>query len=61
MKSYYYEDLLEVGVDEVARGCLAGPVVTAAVVWPKEDERVVLKDSKKYSHRKRLILKDLLN
>jgi ribonuclease HII len=60
MKSYYYEDLLEVGVDEVARGCLAGPVVTAAVVWPKEEETVVLKDSKKYSPRKRLILKDYI-
>lgn len=60
MKSYYYEDLLEVGLDEVARGCLVGPVVTAAVVWPKEEEMVVLKDSKKYSHRKRLILKDYI-
>jgi ribonuclease HII len=64
MKPYYYEDLLEAGVDEVARGCLAGPVVTAAVVWPKEldpeDENVITKDSKKYSARKRLILKDYI-
>ncbi len=60
MKSYYYEDLLEAGVDEVARGCLAGPVVTAAVVWPKDEEKVILKDSKKYSPRKRLMLKDYI-
>ena len=25
---------LEAGVDEVARGCLAGPVCSAAVIWP---------------------------
>ena len=26
MKNYFDEDKLEAGVDEVARGCLAGPV-----------------------------------
>jgi ribonuclease HII len=37
------------GVDEVGRGCLAGPVVTAAVVLypnPPEDQLVQLRDSK---------------
>jgi len=64
MQSYYFEDLLEVGVDEVARGCLAGPVYTAAVIWPKEIEpeldNMITKDSKKYSKRRRLILKDYI-
>ncbi len=32
----YYSDKLEVGIDEVARGCLAGPVFVAAVIWPKD-------------------------
>ena len=32
----YYSDKLEVGIDEVARGCLAGPVFSAAVIWPKD-------------------------
>jgi ribonuclease HII len=64
MQSYYFEDLLEAGVDEVARGCLAGPVYTAAVVWPKELDpeldMMITKDSKKYSKRRRLILRDYI-
>lgn len=35
------------GVDEVGRGCLAGPVVAAAVVLPRECRLPGLKDSKK--------------
>lgn len=63
MKTYYSEDLLEAGIDEVARGCLAGPVYTAAVIWPKEieDENApTIRDSKKLSKRRRLILKDYI-
>ena len=36
MKAFYNEGEIEAGVDEVARGCLAGPVYTAAVIWPNE-------------------------
>jgi ribonuclease HII len=44
-----------VGVDEVGRGCLAGPVVTAAVSIPHELPWVAeIKDSKKLSHKKRV-------
>jgi len=35
-----------VGVDEVGRGCLAGPVVTAAVILPPYTQYRLLKDSK---------------
>ena len=38
------------GVDEVGRGCLAGPLVTAAVILPSDKEKIplnLLKDSKK--------------
>ena len=56
------KDCIEVGVDEVARGCLAGPVYTAAVIWPNvvdpSDTNTILKDSKKISRRRRLILRD---
>ena len=41
------------GVDEVGRGCLAGPVVAAAVVLPPNVELPGLNDSKKLSARKR--------
>ena len=47
MNPYYHEDLLEVGIDEVARGCLAGPVIAAAVILPKNFNNKFLDDSKK--------------
>ena len=42
------------GVDEVGRGCLAGPVVSAAVILKKGTRIYNLKDSKKLSFKKRL-------
>lgn len=41
------KDCIEVGVDEVGRGCLAGPVVAAAVILPKDFDNPLIKDSKK--------------
>jgi ribonuclease HII len=48
--------MLIVGIDEVGRGCLAGPVVAAAVVLPADfsDERLI--DSKKIPEKRRKIL-----
>ncbi len=42
------------GVDEVGRGCLAGPVVSAAVILGKNINLKLLKDSKRLSFNKRL-------
>ena len=42
-----------IGVDEVGRGPLAGPVVAAAVVFQNGYENSAIKDSKKLSPRKR--------
>jgi ribonuclease HII len=42
------------GVDEVGRGPLAGPVVTAAVILPKDFFLAGIDDSKKLSEKKRL-------
>ena len=44
------------GVDEVGRGCLAGPVVAAAVILPMEFVLPGLDDSKKLSESKRIEL-----
>ncbi len=41
------------GVDEVGRGCLAGPVVSAAVILKKGIDLKILKDSKKLNFKKR--------
>ena len=45
--------LITAGVDEVGRGCLAGPVVSAAVVLKKSINLKLLKDSKKITFEKR--------
>jgi len=42
------------GIDEVGRGCLAGPVVTAAVVLFPSSTHPLLKDSKILTENKRL-------
>ncbi len=42
------------GIDEVGRGCLAGPVFAGAVILPKNFESDLIKDSKKLSEKKRL-------
>jgi ribonuclease HII len=41
------------GIDEVGRGPLAGPVVTAAVILPADHEILYLNDSKQLSAKKR--------
>jgi len=46
------------GIDEVGRGPLAGPVVAAAVILPKDSEILYLNDSKKLSEKKREMLYD---
>jgi len=46
-------NLIEVGVDEVGRGCLAGPVVACAVLIPEGVDSSSFKDSKKIAKKKR--------
>jgi len=63
LKSSYTHDLVEAGCDEAGRGCLAGPVVAAAVILPKGYRHPLLNDSKQLSPEERLevredILKD---
>jgi ribonuclease HII len=58
LKSCLYHNLIEAGCDEAGRGCLAGPVVAAAVILPKNYRHPVLNDSKKLSAKLRSQLKD---
>ena len=44
-------ELITAGVDEVGRGCLAGPVVSAAVILKKGINFTLLKDSKKITFK----------
>ena len=48
------------GVDEAGRGCLAGPVFAAAVILNKNINKIGIKDSKKISFKKRIILAEYI-
>lgn len=54
---YQSQDILECGCDEAGRGCLAGPVVAAAVILPNGFKSETLNDSKQLSEKKRLSLR----
>jgi ribonuclease HII len=65
LKTRFREDsAIEAGVDEVGRGCLWGPLVAVALIWPPESEwtdeiRTLaeqIKDSKKLTEKKRTSL-----
>ena len=58
LRSFLYHNLIEAGCDEAGRGCLAGPVVAAAVILPKNYKHPVLNDSKKLTAKQRMELKD---
>jgi len=53
LKSYYQKQLREAGCDEAGRGCLAGPVVAAAVILPIKFRHKTLNDSKQLSKKLR--------
>lgn len=60
-QQYWGNHTLVVGVDEVGRGCLAGPVVVGAIVFPID--HVLMRgvnDSKKISRNKREILAPII-
>ena len=57
LKPFLYHNLIEAGCDEAGRGCLAGPVVAAAVILPKNFRHPVLNDSKKLTPKQRDILR----
>jgi len=48
------------GVDEVGRGCLAGPVFAAAVILNKSINIKDIKDSKKINFKKRILLSEYI-
>ena len=52
---------MEAGCDEAGRGCLAGPVVAAAVILPNRYQNKQLNDSKKLSEKLRIKLRCEIN
>lgn len=56
----HYSDMIEAGCDEAGRGCLAGPVVAAAVILKKDCNYPELNDSKQLTEKKRMQLRELV-
>lgn len=54
----YKKGCLEAGCDEAGRGCLAGPVVAAAVILPPDYFHPLLNDSKQMTASQRLKVRD---
>ena len=57
LSPHYYTGLVEAGVDEAGRGCLAGPVFAAAVILPEDYQHPMLNDSKQLTDRQRRLLR----
>ncbi len=60
LKKKFQDKWPEAGCDEAGRGCLAGPVVAAAVILGKKFRNAELNDSKKLSEKKRAELAEII-
>lgn len=60
LKSHYMDKVVEAGCDEAGRGCLAGSVYAAAVVFPENYENAAINDSKQLSDHRRKELRQII-
>ncbi len=60
LKARIDNNRIEAGCDEVGRGCLAGPVVAAAVILPPNFKHKNLNDSKQLTEKARLELTEII-
>ena len=60
LASHYYEGKIEAGCDEAGRGCLAGSVYAAAVIFPEDYQNDELNDSKQLTDHKRHQLRAII-
>ncbi len=60
LKPFYSDKLIEAGCDEAGRGCLAGPVFAAAVIFARDFRNEQLNDSKKLPEKKREELRKII-
>lgn len=57
LQAFLMDKVVEAGCDEAGRGCLAGPVVAAAVILPRSFQNSLLNDSKKLKSKDREALR----
>lgn len=60
LESKYFKDKIEAGCDEAGRGCLAGSVYAAAVIFPEGYENDQLNDSKQLTDKRRKQLREII-
>ena len=60
LKGRYHIDKIEAGCDEAGRGCLAGSVYSAAVIFPEGYSNDELNDSKQLTEKKRYRLREIV-
>jgi len=60
LKICFLENTVEAGTDEAGRGCLAGPVVAAAVLLPTDFYHPLLNDSKQLTEKQRNVLRPFI-
>ena len=60
LEIFHTKNKIEAGCDEAGRGCLAGPVVAAAVILPSSFRNDILNDSKKLTEKKRYALRPII-
>ncbi|MBO7115721.1 MAG: ribonuclease HII [Prevotella sp.] len=60
LASHYYEGKIEAGCDEAGRGCLAGSVYAAAVIFPPDYQNEELNDSKQLTDKRRKQLREII-
>lgn len=60
LESHYYQGKIEAGCDEAGRGCLAGSVYAAAVIFPEDYQNAELNDSKQLTDKRRKQLREII-
>lgn len=60
LKSCHTRGIIEAGCDEAGRGCIAGPVFAAAVIFPAGYRNPRIDDSKKLSSKTRRLLRQVV-
>ena len=60
LASHYYQGKIEAGCDEAGRGCLAGSVYAAAVIFPEDYQNAELNDSKQLTDKRRKQLREII-
>ena len=60
LQNHYYEGKVEAGCDEAGRGCLAGSVYAAAVIFPENYQNEELNDSKQLTDKRRKQLREII-